>query len=166
MKKKSVRIFSKAMFSLYCRENKINDSNVDSYNWAFIEILDTSKSINPKLEHSNGFNASVFKRKHSNVIKLCFDDLEKDIFDKGHLYKCMSQYQGKKIINFIKNNIDKNKFIIHCAAGISRSGAVGNFIVDYLKSMNYKVYFPEHNCICPNAHVSRVLNNLINNYGK
>lgn len=162
--RKSVRVFSKGMFSLFCRENKINDNTVENFNYAFIEILDTTKSKKPFNDHSNGNNTALFINKHSNVLVLSFDDIEKDFVSNGHKYKSMSERQGKKIFKFIQNNIDKDKFIVHCTAGISRSGAIGRFIIDFLKYKGYHTCFPEHNNIYPNGHVSRILNNLINKY--
>lgn len=164
MKKKSVRVFSKGMFSLYCKENKIDDNTVETFNYAIIEILDTNRSKKPFTDHSNGSNTAIFSKKHPNVLVLSFDDIEKDFVSNGHEYKSMSERQGKKIFKFIQNNIDKDKFIVHCRAGISRSGAIGRFIIDFLKYKGYYTYFPEHNNICPNAHVSRILNNLVNKY--
>ena len=42
--------------------------------------------------------------------------------------KAMSIEQGTEIVDFIMKHLDKKQVFIHCAAGISRSGAIGAFI--------------------------------------
>ena len=161
---KTVRVWPRIKFTEYCKYNMINDSTVENYDHAFIEILNTSLCKEPFENWDNGSNTAMFYKEHKNVLILVFDDVEYDLESKGYLYKAFTKEQGNKVIEFINNNIDKSKFIVHCSAGISRSGAIGRFIFDYFKSNGFNVKFPEHNNINPNGIVSRTLNNIINNY--
>jgi len=101
----------------------ITDDTVANFkNYAFISIQ-TSKLLAP-------MENPYFQKQHPNALTITFDD----ITDKDG--DVLSQYPGsvlfndnhaKTICEFVKGNIGKH-FIIHCTAGISRSGAVGEFI--------------------------------------
>lgn len=79
-------------------------------------------------------------------------------FDKSH---------AMKIIDFVcrinSQNPDKEiGLIVHCDAGISRSGAVGLFIVEYL-SLDVKDFFKRRaNLIQPNGYVLSILRRTAN----
>jgi len=59
-------------------------------------------------------------KQFKTVLELKFWDIEEDF---GH-YKTITKEQGKEIKDFIIKNKDF-PFLIHCAAGISRSAGVG-----------------------------------------
>lgn len=62
-------------------------------------------------------------RLSSKILTLQFNDITAPV----DVFMPMSPDQGLKILDFV--NINKNKnFIIHCAAGISRSSAIALFI--------------------------------------
>jgi len=70
-----------------------------------------------------------------------------------------SEYQAKQVVNFVKQIHEQKEdcvLVAHCTAGISRSGAVGAFAVDYagLKYLDFK---EENHQIFPNPHVLRLL---------
>jgi predicted protein tyrosine phosphatase len=48
--------------------------------------------------------------------------------------KAFTKKQAEELFDFIKKHKDKEVCIVHCTAGISRSGAVGQFINDYTGS--------------------------------
>ena len=78
---------------------------------------------------------------------------------KGHLFKAMSEEQAEKCVDFIEKNKGKH-FEVHCTAGISRSGAVCQFIFDFFNenkcySEEDFNYFNRH--INPNNHVLTLL---------
>ncbi len=89
-----------------------------------------------------------------------FDDCENDSDD----LKAFDSSLAKELLQYINNNINSKKWIIHCSAGISRSGAVGLFIHDYLKFLGHQVKCRDFDKIRPNAKVLRELNNLLNKY--
>ena len=71
-------------------------------------------------------------------------------FDKTHAIK---------IIDFVQSLNSKDEdvgLIVHCDAGISRSGAVGSFVVDYL-GLNQKEFLVANPNILPNAFILSVL---------
>lgn len=55
------------------------------------------------------------------------------------------------IFDFILKNKDKDMFIIHCSAGISRSGAVGAFLKTFLSDLRHDVYYPDEMGTSPNG---------------
>ncbi len=73
-----------------------------------------------------------FKEDKGNVKVLFFHDVENDIKTNYGIAKAFTLTQAKDLFEFIKKHKDKQSCIIHCAAGISRSGAVGTFINDYI----------------------------------
>ena len=77
--------------------------------------------------------------------------------------RAMTEQQGKQIIEFIKK-IDPEKteyLIMHCFAGISRSGAVGTFCAEYFKDyIDIQEFKITNFRIDPNPHVLRILRNL------
>jgi predicted protein tyrosine phosphatase len=154
MSKIKIKVLSKPEFNQFMGELGISDSNVEEKmkDVALISINDTE----------GNWSVSWFDQDHPNVIRMWFDDVERDEQKSPtNSFTCrtFTAEQAEKLFNFIKANSNKD-FIVHCSAGISRSGAVGAFINDYLDSD--KEYFREFNLkrIYPNAHVSRLLNNL------
>lgn len=64
----------------------------------------------------------------SNIFKTWkFYDIEHEIGD----YKPISFEQAKEIYEFIRSNFGK-KLVVHCHAGIARSGAIGEFYWEML----------------------------------
>jgi predicted protein tyrosine phosphatase len=147
-------ILAKPQFNDIMAKHDLNDSNVEekAVGVAMISINDTI----------GAWSVSWFNEDHSNVLRLWFDDVETDLqVSPTNPEKCsaFTEEQAHQIIEFIDRNKDKN-FFVHCSAGISRSGAVGTFILDYLQGD--KDHFKQMNShISPNAHISRTLNKII-----
>lgn len=92
-----------------------------------------------------------------NFLTLDFYDLEYDMDNgAGVTYKSISDEQAKQLFEFIKSNSDKKKLYVSCAAGISRSGAVGAFVWEYFGGA-YKELLKKHPHILPNGRVLRLL---------
>ena len=75
-------------------------------------------------------------REDSDTFKsMWFYDIDEDIYDevKDFTYKTISDEQLDELYDFIMKNKDKKNFVVHCTAGVSRSGAVGEFVNDYLE---------------------------------
>lgn len=149
---KTVYVWSKVQFDDAMQLNELKDSNIEKlYKTALISINDTSGI----------YSKSWFNENHSNVLILYFDDVEKDMEKSPtnkHDCKAFTVEQAKKIIHFLNTNKDRTQFIVHCAAGISRSGSVGLFINDYFE-LDYKIFLENNPFISPNGHISRILNN-------
>lgn len=71
-----------------------------------------------------------------------------DVFSKRHAEQLV------KFINRLKDRIEL--FVVHCDAGISRSGAVGTWLCDYLR-LDYNEFKRENPHILPNQHILDVL---------
>lgn len=157
-KLQKVYIWSKPEFNSSLGRLNINDVNVEELpKVCFISINDTQGQ----------WNQPWFDQDHSNVLRLWFDDVENDddLWSPTNniSIRAFSSEQAQSIIDFLEKNKDKETFIVHCTAGISRSGAVGQFIADYFHcdKEEFKRINPH---ICPNGRISRMLNNLINGY--
>jgi len=71
--------------------------------------------------------------------------------------------QAETIIGFItlcdQDDEEDCVLVVHCDAGISRSGAVGTFAVDFLH-LNYQDFTKNNPYLRPNYYVLRVLRNM------
>ena len=91
-----------------------------------------------------------------NLLVLYFDDV-----DEGQPH-AMTPEQAKQIVDFARI-IDPRPIIVHCTAGISRSGAVGEvlnwYFNRYLKDNqgDYLLFQLMHRDLVPNTHVRRLL---------
>ncbi len=81
----------------------------------------------------------------------------KDLYDNAVLFNIQ---QAELIIGFIlsSNQDDESDgvLVIHCDAGISRSGACGTFAVDFL-NLDYESFIKKNNYLMPNPYILRVL---------
>lgn len=139
-------------FDTGCKEREINDDTVEKWqNQAFIEIHgDTDK------------DKFTFRKSHDNVHQSVFDDVLEDMpyedLDGNTLgpnFVTMSDIQAKEMAEFILKNRDKN-FLVHCHAGISRSGAVAQFICE-LKDIPLETFHTMNPYVHPNPTVLRKL---------
>ena len=91
-----------------------------------------------------------------NLLVLYFDDV-----DEGQPH-AMTPEQAKQIVDFVSTGDDRSIFV-HCTAGISRSGAVGEVLNWYFNrylednSGDYQLFQHMHRDLVPNAHVRRLL---------
>ena len=97
-----------------------------------------------------------------NVLKLVFDDMS----DKETVGTLFTEEHAIQIKNFV-DRIDKSKTLyVNCFAGISRSGADGTVINDYVncylnglkKNEDWYSFFDDNKQIKPNAYIMRVMN--------
>ena len=106
-----------------------------------------------------------------NILKLEFDDItETDIpqthadgsplilFDRGH---------AEKIVRFILAADRRKILAVHCDAGISRSGAVGEQLNEYFNRIiednpgDHAKFFEENDDIIPNRRVAGILHEVL-----
>ena len=91
-----------------------------------------------------------------NLLVLYFDDV-----DEGQPH-AMTPEQAKQIVDFARIE-DPRPIIVHCTAGISRSGAVGEVLNWYFNRYleddqeDYQRFQIMHRDLVPNAHVRRLL---------
>jgi predicted protein tyrosine phosphatase len=153
-----VFIKSKKEFDDLMKTKGITNANVEEYqNNFFISINNTFE--NDELPY--------FENKQ-NVMVLYFDDVEKDLdipiigTNKTQTAKAFTIAQAEEVLNFINKHKNKDNCIVHCSAGISRSGAVGTFINDYFGGdwFEFKKLNPH---IHPNGLVLHLLKTAMNN---
>ena len=91
-----------------------------------------------------------------NLLVLYFDDV-----DEGQPH-AMTPEQAKRIADFVSID-DPRPIVVHCTAGISRSGAVGEVLNWYCNRYrkdapeDYLLFQLMHRDLVPNAHVRRLL---------
>lgn len=94
----------------------------------------------------------------------CNDTLSLEFADLTHEYedmKLFNEHHAERIIAFIDkvNKTDTKTLVVHCAAGICRSGATGLFACRYLK-LDETEFRKENPYISPNMLVLQTLNNV------
>lgn len=149
---------SKVVFDRLMLEKKVTPANVEQQD----RILFIS--INEDEDHLTDEYKPYFPEDKANVKVMHFSDVEKDqevtkIDGSGDkiLVKAMTQEQAADLYSFIKNNIKgKDAVLIHCTAGVSRSGAIASFIQDFV-SGSWEMFKHDNPNILPNAHVYRLL---------
>lgn len=105
-------------------------------------------------------------REDSDTFKsMWFYDIDEDIYDevKDFTYKTISDEQVDELYDFIMKNKDKKNFVVHCTAGVSRSGAVGEFVND-LFGIPYAEFKKQNPNIIPNTYIKKKLNEKWNQF--
>lgn len=99
----------------------------------------------------------VFNETYGNLLSLVFDDIELDF---GRNLKLFDMEQAKQVVNFLDKMYFESRaykpLLIHCTAGVSRSGAVGEFACKYL-GYDYERFRKDNRQIVPNTHVLKTL---------
>ncbi len=77
--------------------------------------------------------------------------------------KLFSSEQAKEVIGFImscnQDDEDDAVMTVHCDAGISRSGAIGTFVVDFLR-LDYQEFINGNTFLRPNSYMLSVLRRM------
>jgi len=158
-----IYVLSRSKFDLLLKNHSITDETVETWpNSFFISILTTLPVP------SGNFHKPFFNKTHSNVLTLTFDDVVTDTEQAVYLTgdpdeptmiqtgKRITYEQGEELVNFIKENLNKKQAFIHCAAGISRSGAIGSFIND-ITGGTYEEFMK----INPQVHENRIVLSML-----
>lgn len=130
-----------------------NLSQIPSKYWHLISISGLNNIlINDKTKSS--FESQGCHK----ILALQFDDISPNVFAKcleaDKKVTLFSKDQAKQIVEFIgvvQEETEPSDLVIHCEAGISRSGAVARFTSDFLK-----IPFDDKH-IHPNSYVLRTL---------
>lgn len=147
----TVMVLSKAFFEQAMRLNDVDDNNVENKTeTALISICSTTNTFCGIQQNH------YFKQSKDNVLNIRFDDIQEE--EQGLLL--FNEDIATILIKFILKNIDKD-FIVHCTAGISRSGAVGEFI-RRLKGIEYSTFIRVNRQIQPNTTVLSILTDVYN----
>lgn len=110
---------------------------------AFISILDCD---NDEKKFDTGID---------NFLQVRMWDLEKDIIERKRVkYEKPSDAELQRIVDFINKHQDKEVFVIHCSAGISRSGAVATFLYDkFINEVDKELFRRDNQFILPNLYI-------------
>jgi predicted protein tyrosine phosphatase len=148
-----ILIMNKLLFNDVMVKNNITDDNVEEFkDLMLISITEPSIPPRPRKTH--------FSKDHSNVLTLEFHDIEEATDKKvpeWRRYTAFSNEMARELYQFIKRNKDKKTCFVHCAAGVSRSGAVGSFIQSVTGS-DWEQFKRDNPQIRPNNRVLRMLN--------
>lgn len=132
-------------------DKHFTDKEFKYYDYAcFISILDIDN------------NEQKFDRSIDNFLQVKMWDIEEDLFENGELkYEKPNDNELKNIVNFVNKNKYKSVFVVHCSAGISRSGAVATFIKEkFLSEVNKEKFMKENKFIQPNLYILNRLKSL------
>lgn len=154
----NVLVTNKESFDVLMERYGITNDNVEDKQSFFISINDTCGTD----------EVPFFKTNKSNVMVLFFDDVEEDLTiptQEVKKAKAFTLEQAKELFAFVEKNKHRKTCIVHCAAGISRSGAVGTFINDYLGG-NYSQFKKRNPYIHPNGLVLGLLKKVCREAGE
>lgn len=150
-----ITIWPRNYFYASLAEAGINDDTVSQHpEAAFISIQST-----PAIERGK---EPYFKKQHPNALTLVFDDLtdkDTDVLEQYRGSRLFDENDAQTVIDFVRSNVRANNdrnFILHCTAGISRSGAVGEFIQRVL-GVPYGSFHQWNPNIRPNIYVLNTL---------
>ena len=122
---------------------------------AFISICEPDSDLS--------CDQSYFKSDSENVLRVFVHDITGDLpylFENSKransVAKALTPEQAEQIVLFVEQNIDKKVWLIHCTAGISRSGAVGTYVSERI-GMGYGELKRENPQIIPNQHILSML---------
>jgi predicted protein tyrosine phosphatase len=155
---KTIRIYSRLHIRSFAFNGKID---LPHKNWYLISIHEGNNVL---LDEKT---KKIFKGMgRIGALSLDFWDVTEDVFDRvcdkhpdATLFK---KSHAKKIIAFIDRAQKKSKdatLVIHCMAGISRSGAVGTFACDYC-DLDYKEFLKSNPYIKANSYVLQLLRDV------
>ena len=137
---KQIIAFSKQEF-----DDNFSNEKFKHYNHAaFISILDVDN-------YEKIYDVSI-----DNFLQVKMWDIEIDVKDikTGETYEKPSDFELKKIVDFVNKHKDKSVFIIHCSAGISRSGAVATYIKNkFNNEVVDKTFYQKNKFILPNLFI-------------
>lgn len=143
---KQIKALPKLVF-----DDRFTNELLKQYHYsAFISILDCDNS------------EEKFDKSLDNFLQVKMWDIEEDVLENNELkYEKPTDFELKKIVDFINNHKVKSIFIVHCSAGISRSGAVALFLYDkFLAEVDKDVFRRENKFITPNLYILRRLKAL------
>jgi predicted protein tyrosine phosphatase len=158
----NVIVVSKQVFDDTMHKHGITNDNVHTNKLHFFILIHDSVPRNEQ-------DLPLFDE-GPNVKILKFDDVEADQdvpllgTDEKYKAKAFTKEQAEELIKFIATNKDKETCIVHCSAGYSRSGAVGEFVNDFFggKWFDFKRKNPH---VKPNGTVRSLLKNVwVNKY--
>lgn len=173
----SMKRFFDRLHQVYNNENEIAKA-IDDCRFISINSYSGCPYINEltgmgcKLTEQDLEPSPIPEEYHNQALILHFDDAcPSEVKASGIKWKLFSEDQAKSIKVFAQQAFnDKKRLIIHCTAGISRSGAVGSTLNDYFNKFledNESDFEWFWTCGCerqisPNPYVAKVLRKILN----
>lgn len=120
---------------------------------AFIQINEPTRNGQPfSLPLTNTIPIQPSNR---NILNLWFDDAEEDLpLLNGEKLVLFNEEMADQIHEFVKSNLQAKAWFLHCTAGQSRSGAVGDVLSEYFQIpySDFKYHNPQvkPNCLVKN----------------
>ena len=161
-----IHTLSAADFKHTMRSNDLYDSNIELR--TDLAVISIGNSFEDDLADdifANGPSSHWFRKQHRNVLNIDFDDIaapgEWKNLSKCDRYVLFDDDMARRIAQFVGENMNASVWIVHCSAGVSRSGAVSRWLKDWLQ-VEYGI---EANNVdgrhaSPNPHVLMVLDRL------
>lgn len=104
----------------------------------------------------------------SNVLNLWFHDTDPEqerdwmVSNPSYPEVLFDESMAIEIKNFVEQNHSAKFWMIHCTAGICRSGAVGEVLSEYFE-IDYFEFKRDNPKTRPNIYVKTILKNILNN---
>ena len=171
-----IHTLSVADFKRTMKNNDLYDSNIEQRtDIAVISIGNSFEDTDPDDIFSNGPSSRWFRYQHKNVLNLTFDDItvSEKVAGAGKTlsgesaaleseYVLFDDEMARHLVNFVEENLTARIWIVHCSAGISRSGAVSKWLKDQLE-LRYGIEAKnvDGRYAVPNAYVLRVLDKIL-----
>lgn len=160
---------SVADFKHTMKNNDLYDCNIEQRtDVAVISIGNSFEDSEPDDIFSNDPSSRWFRQRHRNVLNLTFDDISAFGVEPlagssaGDGYVLFDESMAREIVAFVETNKDASVWIVHCSAGVSRSGAVSRWLKDRLE---FKYGIEANNVdgrhAVPNAYVLEVLDRVL-----
>ena len=133
-----IHTLSAADFKHTMKNNDLYDSNIEMR--TDLAVISIGNSFEDDLAddiYANGPSSHWFKYRHRNVLNLDFDDIaapdEWKNLSKCSGYVLFDDSMAHMIVDFVSQNSEASTWIVHCSAGVSRSGAVSKWLKDWLE---------------------------------
>ena len=127
-------------------------------NWALISICSPREDGTPDTFLTDNTIRNLEGKGLNSHLSLCFSDMSQKEFDElrpKFPYLRLFEWDHAGLVlgylNMVQSDIEEFDLVVHCDAGISRSGAVAQFVSDM-----YKIPFSD-GFIRPNPRVYRML---------
>ena len=164
-----IHTLSAADFKHTMKNNDLYDCNIEQRtDVAVISVANSFEDSEPDDIFANGPSSRWFRQRHRNVLNLTFDDISAFGVEPlagssaGGGYVLFDENMAREIVAFVETNKDASVWIVHCSAGVSRSGAVSRWLKDRL---SFKYGIEANNVdgrhVVPNAYVLEVLDRVL-----
>lgn len=136
-----ITVLSKDMFSKYVSDG-------------LIEKNENKKVFYLSINNPNDLDKTPFREDSADFKSMWFYDIEDDLkcSESGKEYHPITNEQVNELFNYLMSHKDYDYFIVHCSAGISRSGAVGTFMND-LFGESHQEFRRRNKYILPNLYI-------------